>query len=127
MTDTDLRTAATHQVLSLRDRLGQAPSEGSMRRGEVSIEELRRVFGAPWTSLGLVAHDAGTVSEPRKLTDSDLLVFVVAGEGRAECTSGPVELTPGTSVAILKGEEFSIVAHGGADLELFYAEMALPE
>jgi mannose-6-phosphate isomerase-like protein (cupin superfamily) len=127
MPETDVRTAAAHRVLSLRKRLETATPVGQTRRGAVSDAELGDVFGAPWRSLALIRHQAGSASEPRKLTDSDVLVFVVAGRGWAECSSGPVDLAPGTSLAILNGEEYSVVVDGGEDLELFCAEMGLPE
>jgi mannose-6-phosphate isomerase-like protein (cupin superfamily) len=119
--------AVHHQVLSLSERLADAQTDGATARGSVSQEELRRVFGAPWRSVELVRQAAGSVSGRRHLIESDVLLFVVSGKGNAEFSSGPLELQPGVSVAILKGEEYSITAASDADLELFCAEMALAD
>jgi quercetin dioxygenase-like cupin family protein len=127
MNDTKLRIGARHQVLNLRQRLTAAEPDVAVSRGSVADEELRQVFDAPWRSIELIRHAAGTTSRPRRLTGSDLLLFVVAGEGKAEFSSGPLELQPGTSVAVLNGEEYSIVADDNSDLELFCAEMALSD
>jgi mannose-6-phosphate isomerase-like protein (cupin superfamily) len=127
MSHTRVTEAVHHQVLSLRERLAHGQADGETARGSVSQEELRRVFGAPWRSVELVRQAAGSVSGRRRLTESDVLLFVVSGEGNAEFTSGPLELQPGVSVAILKGEEYSITAASDADLEFFCAEMALAD
>jgi mannose-6-phosphate isomerase-like protein (cupin superfamily) len=125
--ETEVGSKARHKVLSLRDRLNGAQPDGETSRGSVTDEELGGVFGAPWRSIELVRQTAGTQSPLRRLTNSDLLMFVVAGEGTAQFPSGPLELKPGTSIAILKGEEYFISVGGDAQLEFFCAEMALPE
>jgi mannose-6-phosphate isomerase-like protein (cupin superfamily) len=127
MSQTRAAEAVHHQVLSLSERLADARGDGSTARGSVSQEELRQVFAAPWRSVDLIRQAAGTTFGPRRLVDSDVLMFVVSGEGHAEFSSGPLDLRTGVSVAILKGEEYSITASGDAELELFCAEMVLSE
>ena len=117
---------ASHRVLSLRERLEGGAGDGETDRGAVTPDELAAVFGAPWRRIELVRQAAGTATERRLLNDCDLLLFVVSGEGSADCSSGEVDLTPGTSLAILKGEEYSLAA-GPAGIELFCAEMEVPE
>jgi len=127
MSEAKVGARGAHQVLSLRSRLEEGPTDGGVQRGALQLEELDHVFGAPWRTVELVRYPANSATEGRELDNSDLLLFVVAGQGEARCTSGPVELSPGTSIAILKGERYSLVAGPNADLEVFMAEMKVPE
>jgi quercetin dioxygenase-like cupin family protein len=87
----------------------------------VDPEVLNEVFRAPWRTVRLVGLEAGEQLGPRTLSDSEVLVFVTEGTGRARLHSGVVELRPGVSLTLLKDELLDLAADDG--LEAFFVEM----
>jgi hypothetical protein len=81
---------------------------------------------APWRSIALVQLPAGESYGPRKLLDSEVFLFVTAGQGVARSGEGPdVVLTAQMSLTCLLETELYLEATGEV-LSFFLAELAVP-
>jgi quercetin dioxygenase-like cupin family protein len=106
-------SAPRYAVASLR---GDVPSVGAA--------VLADVFLAPWRNVELVTLVAGEELGPRTLDDSEAMVYITAGTGEAQLSSGTVALRAGVSLTLFKDELLHVQA-GDGPLELFIAEMGV--
>ena len=90
---------------------------------EVDPAVLAEVFGAPWQTVSRIVLEPDHLFGERDLDDSEGLVFVTAGSGRARLAHGPVELREGISLTLFKGERLEIRAGMEGPLEFFFVEI----
>jgi mannose-6-phosphate isomerase-like protein (cupin superfamily) len=89
----------------------------------VAPEQLAASFGAGWRAVELVTLRADERLGPRELSESEVVLFVTAGGGVARLPSGDVDLVPGLSLALMRGETLLIEQRGAEPLEFFRAEL----
>ena len=90
---------------------------------EVDPAVLARVFAAPWQTVSRVVLGPDRLFGERDLDNSEGLVFVTAGSGRAQLAHGPVDLREGISLTLFKGERLEIRAGMEGPLEFFFVEI----
>jgi len=93
----------------------------------VPEEVLHGVFAAPWREICQQRLAPGASLGPRHLSDSEVMVFVHGGQGRAFTTDREaVELSANTALTLLKGELLHLEADpGGGGLDLYLVEMGV--
>lgn len=105
-------------------RPGEPTPVGGAR---VPAEVVHGVFAAPWREISRRRLAPGASLGPRHLSDSEVMVFVHGGQGRAYTSDrDAIELTADTALTLLKGELLHLEAdRGGEGLDLYLVEMGV--
>ncbi|MFC5719942.1 cupin domain-containing protein [Streptomyces gamaensis] len=114
---TDRTTGRTTEGKTVNAELHDLRAEGSV--------DPSGVFTGPLRTVGISTLEPGATRALASRT-SEHTVFVLSGSGRAVSGGTTVGLTPGTALTLPLGASADIAADGDG-LELFHAELAVPD
>ena len=94
--------------------------------GKVGVRTLdTSVLAAAWRGLSFLRLESGASIGPRVLADSEVILFVTKGRGRALAGANWSGLEPGSTLGLLKGGTLQVINDDRDPLELVLAELGV--